>query len=127
MSRRVDAERSAVLSAILAKQFPEARPVLLARAIVAAQRTALSAKGTEEGFCNYAYTEADFDRFHARMKRKAVQLAAELAEACSAKSGEIGLRFGGDPRGPCGYLRITQPDGTPNPGDGFGGDGYPLY
>jgi hypothetical protein len=116
MSRTPNPERAAELSALLAQRYPAARPYLLARAIVGAQRAALRAKARAERACTYGEDEAADARCEAAF-------AAAIREALALDPTEEAPRItlGGDPRGPCGYLHIPGLRG-----DGWG-EGFALY
>lgn len=125
----LDPERTGELCAILAKRFPDARPTLLARAVVAAQRAAIRARAQEERRCNVPMTEEQDTRMRLSMSRQEDLVTRDLGMVCGDPSSlMIAVSLGGDPRGTCGRLLLKAPDGEAwLPGDGFGGDGFPLY
>ena len=132
--------RSALLAAVLARALPDAAPHLIARAVAAMQHAAKAHKRAAENACSYPMTEAQTARADKRCAR--LHAAAELAvyEACPppcARDGvgvvyvgtsskpirNLRLTFGGDPRGPCGWLKVSD-----MPGDGWDhADGFAIY
>lgn len=128
----IDPARTGELCARLAKRFPDCIPHLLARAVIRAQRFGLSAKALAERECNVPVAEAETDAARKRMDRKAARILAELEIACAGPDKPpakwLAIRSGGDPRGPCAWLRICAEDGDWMPGDGWdSAAGFPLY
>jgi hypothetical protein len=132
---RIDPKRTGELCAILARRFPDAFPHILAGAVVKAQRAGLSAKAAETYAANTGHaSEEAADKFLAAMRRKAGRITAALAQACAGSqdnppvAGVLMVSLGGDPRGPCGWLRIRGADGEWMRGDGWDSDaGFPLH
>lgn len=131
MANKPDPTRAAELAAILAKNYPAARPAMVARVMVEAVKLARYAKARAELECSYPMTEENMNRAARRIERAAARINAELANATMGEADASMKRdpqhapmceFGGDPRGACGRLRIPGMDG-----DGWGRDGFPLY
>lgn len=129
--------RSAKLAAVLARALPDATPHAIERAVMAMQHAARAHKRHAENECNYPLTEAQMARAEKRLARLAEAARAALVD-CAPVAGEapgenpndwfmtngdrdFELRLGGDPRGPCGRLIISD-----MPGDGWG-DGWAIY
>lgn len=123
MARKPNIERAAELSAIIAKRYPLARPHMVARYVVAAQRASLRAKARAEWLCEYEEAEGLAKRRNAAEDRAERAFLAGLREALALQEGEEGpaLELGGDPRGPCGRLHIPGLQG-----DGWGA-GFAVY
>ena len=141
MPRNTD-NRSAFLAAVLARALPDAQPAAIARAVQAMQTAARAAKRWSETECSYPLTEAQQARGERRAERLARAASDSLFSAAGAIScrnvntGEITvytgpdtparrltLRFGGDPRGPCAWLHVSD-----MPGDGWSADdGFAIY
>ena len=138
--------RSAFLAATLARALPDAQPAAIARAVRALQDAARAAKRWSETTCSYPLTDAQQARGEKRCARLA-QAAWAAIVACPGTAQSAGrvpgyvayvrdavtehnpsartvrLRFGGDPRGPCGFLVISD-----MPGDGWSrDDGFAIY
>ena len=128
--------RSAFLAATLARALPDATPAAIARAVQAMQVAARAAKRWSEMECSYPLTDAQQARGDKRVERLARAAFTALADAHPQKAGNpaqefglidgcarVRLRFGGDPRGPCGFLHISD-----MPGDGWSrDDGVAIY
>lgn len=125
-------QRAAELSVILARHYPHASPVMIARVVASMQRATRRAKVWAERYCNEPMDDAAVKRGNGRVSRSAVELDAVLAhprlmpphlrgagEALRTDAATVEL--GGDPRGACATLRV--PGLT---GDGFGG-GFAIY
>jgi hypothetical protein len=124
-----DPARTAYLAATLAKRFPDCVPHMMAVAIVRLQRMALSAKAAAAKQCNVPMSEAEIDRADKRIANRAARIEAELMAACDAPADTLAVvAGGGDPRGPCAFLRIRGTDGAWMRGDGWdSGRGFPIY
>ena len=138
MPRTPAENRSAFLAATLARALPDAAPGAIARAVSAMQLAARAHKRDGEAACSYPRTEAQEARAAKRLERLAgkawlmVYCASGVAmvgdagdgwESLAAHGRTLTLRFGGDPRGPCGYLTICD-----MPGDGWSRDeGFAIY
>lgn len=127
--------RSAFLGAVLARALPEATPGAISRAVSAMQHAAAAHKRWGENCCNYPMTPLRQSRGDKRCDRLA-QAAYDAVLLCgdgvAPWTGAFGaqhmptgrvlrLSFGGDPRGPCGWLLVDD-----MPGDGFG-PGFAIY
>ncbi len=128
--------RSAFLAAVLARALPDASPAAIARAVTAMQTAARAAKRWSATECSYPLTDAQ----QARGEKRCARLATAAYSALFVASGltdatddaawsltvngrTLALRFGGDPRSPCGFLRISN-----MPGDGWSkDDGFAIY
>ena len=122
--------RSALLAAVLARALPDASPHLIARAVAAMQHAAKAHKRAAENACNYPMTEAQTARADKRCARLAetathaaddAAMSARWPSMTSARACGVSLAFGGDPRGPCGWIKVSD-----MPGDGWG-DGFAIY
>lgn len=130
--------RSALLAAVLARALPDAQPYHIERAIMAMQHAAAAHKRHAENVCSYPMTDGQVRRAEKRCDRLA-SIAADALMQCDLDhlapwTGAHGfkllpgdrvlrLRFGGDPRSPCGWLQISD-----MPGDGwFSADGWAIY
>ena len=122
------AELAAVLTAYLCTELrlPPA-PHKVAKVVCAMQKAARSAKRQAEHACNYGYRDdAHEARAMRRRDRAQEQLNAMLCEL--AGGGTLAAEYaptvelGGDPRGPCAWLKIPG-----QRGDGWGGEGYGIY
>lgn len=124
--------RPAVLAAVLAQALPGAAPHRIAEAVTAMTAAAKAHKRAAEHECNYPTDEA-WQRRMARQLATWADLAADSVCATVGGDIEIGhkpndttcnhfrgvqacgralsLDFGGDPRGPCGVLFISDRDG----------------
>jgi len=125
----MDNVRAAELTGILVRQYPTARPIMVARAIVSAIKLANYVKRRAELECNYPMTDENITRAARRMERAAIKVNAELAAACVRDMDNAGdmrppvCGFGGDPCGPCGWVKVPG-----LPGDGWASEaGFPLY
>ena len=119
--------RSAFLAAVLARALPNASPAAIAKSVSAMQAAARAAHKWSETVCSYPLTDAQQARGDKRVA-KLIKAADAALYACMPDFGTdhfvptvAGLRFGGDPRGPCGWLVVSD-----MPGDGWG-DGYAIY
>lgn len=135
--------RSAFLAAVLARALPDASPGHIMFAVQAMQDAARAHRRWGEACCNYPMTDEQQRRGDRRCERATERAVGDL-RACigHAKGGgcddpddgiqiehpvlngpvrTIRLSFGGDPRGPCGQLIISD-----MPGDGFG-PGFAIY
>lgn len=130
--------RSAKLAAVLARALPDATPHAIERAVQAMQDAARAHKRHAENQCNYPMAEAQMARAEKRLDRLEIGAAYDLSK-CGVNATHtrglvesslfftadhtriIRLSFGGDPRGPCGRLIISD-----IPGDGWG-DGWAIY
>ena len=140
MTTQPKENRSALLAAVLARALPDAQPHLVARAVVAMQTAAKAHKRAAENACSYPMTEAQTARADKRCAH--LQALADVALCAAATppsvfdahrvltvgsvkpyKGErtVRLMFGGDPRGPCGWLKVSD-----MPGDGWD-HGFAIY
>jgi hypothetical protein len=119
---RPDIHRAAELGAVLARTFPDAPAEKIGKAVVAMQQAAVRHKAHQITRCNVPLSPEQ-EQALSLMEDRAEQAALTALAALGGPEGKAGLRFGGDPMGPCGVLHI---EGAP--GDGWGGAGiYPLY
>lgn len=119
---RADLERASELACVLARVCA-APPPRVAEAVRLMRVAARFAKRAAEMRCNEPLTEAQDAALRRSEDRRAT--AARVALASLWPAGEAPrahLRFGGDPRGACGTLVA---EGVP--GDGWAGDGWPIY
>lgn len=124
-------ERAAELAALLARHYPEAPYVAVARVVLAMQKAARVAVRWETRRCNEPMTEEQDDRGRRRLARLAVRLDDVLATAGLRGAAYPGdrpkhgdpacVRLGGDPRGACAYLIVPG-----ERGDGWGA-GFAIY
>jgi hypothetical protein len=139
MIRNTEPPRAATLAAVLARALPDARPGAIAHAVGAMIHAARAHKRDGEIACSYPRTEAQERRAARRLERLAMAAAEQLG-ACEPQAtcglahlsgmsyvvgGEqvrtLRLDFGGDPRGPCGRLVVSD-----MPDDGWG-DGWAIH
>ena len=113
--------RAAYLAVIIAQNCHTATPFRISLAVQAMQAAAKAAKADGVNRCNYPMTEKQEKRADKRLA-KLEAAANEALTACGDQRAPMSLSFGGDPRGTCGRLIVAGQSG-----DGFGGDGYPIY
>lgn len=136
--------RAATLAAVLARALPDARPSAIAFAVGSMIHAAKAHQRWGEQTCNYPMTEVQTARGDKRCARLATIAVGDLRllidhakgggcddpeDGIAARIKLIGnsivrtvrLEFGGDCRGPCGMLHISD-----MPGDGFG-PGWAIY
>lgn len=121
--------RPAVLAAVLAQALPGAAPHRIAEAVTAMTAAAKAHKRAAEHECNYPTDEAWQGRTAARLSG-VVRGAEQAMLICSGRPLIVGpnyittvsdndsadyrhihIKFGGDPRGPCGVLFVSDRDG----------------
>jgi len=157
MTRRPVENRAATLAAVLASAIPGAAPHMVGRAVVAMIAAARAHKREAERECSFAWASEEPYRTRAERRLVKLAAAAERAiyDAASGASSVSGaapviaasidgtgatrvvlsvgaprwlrLAFGGDPRGPCATLYVSD-----MPGDGWGSDdsglrAWPIY
>lgn len=124
MSKNVDAARTAYLALMVNSAADSVAFNGLANAIVAAQKLALYCKRRSEIECSYNVSDLSIKRAENYVAREAKAIAEEMTATAKFKDGlEIQFRFGGDPRSPCGWMKVPGLDG-----DGWAReDGFPLY
>ena len=119
--------RAAFLGALLAAQYPAAKPHHIAVAVFKLQLAAVRAVRWETRCCNYPVTEEQNNRGYARLRKAERELdtmlrALDPAPVDPLHSGlEARVKLGGDARGRCASLLL--PGLT---GDGWG-DGFAIY
>ena len=136
---RKDPPRAATLAAVLARALPEASPHRIALAVGAVTHAAKAHRWVAEARCNYNFTEAQETRQDRRLERLETEAWAMLGLAADSHcpheargrdviewvkghlAGRVRLEFGGDPRGCCGSLIVSDMRG-----DGWG-DGFAIY
>lgn len=129
MTTHREPPRAATLAAVLARALPDAHPGAIAHAVGAMIHAAKAHKRWGAQTCNYPMTEAQTKRGDRRCERLG-QAAYDRVLLCGegiapwtgawgalhmASKRTLRLDFGGDPRGPCGQLIVSD-----MPGDGFG-------
>lgn len=126
---RSSPERAAELAAILALYLAQelrvsAHPHRIAKVAMAMQKAARSAKRQAEHVCNkYGYRDdAHEARGMRRRDRVQEQINEMLRELVKGAEYAPTVELGGDPRGPCAWLKIPG-----QRGDGWGGEGYAIY
>ena len=121
--------RPAVLAAVLAQALPGAAPARIAEAVTAMTAAAKAHKRAAEYACSYPTDEAWRERTTRRLIRLACDAERPLIDGDAGRHfigpgvirvmlatepgacRHIRLKFGGDPRGPCGVLFISDRDG----------------
>ena len=148
MPKHPEPPRAATLAAVLARALPDATPHRIALAVGAMTRAAIAHRRWSETECSYPVTDAQAGRAEKRLSRLALEAfdalrvaangdnlrsfcIAKLAVTVNTAAGpapdgpltlrDITLKFGGDPRGCCGWLIVSD-----MPGDGWG-DGYGIF
>jgi hypothetical protein len=119
MANKETIERAAQLGVILARALPEAVPAQIGRVVLDLQGAAHRARRASERARNYPRTEAQQARADKSEGKKEFELTERLLELGAPVGTKVAL--GGDPRGPCGRLKIAG-----DPGDGWG-EGYAIY
>lgn len=127
---RSSPERAAELAVILANHAHRCGltvgPHRIARAVVAMQKAARSAKRRAEHACNYGCDDKQEQAQERWTNRTQATINAQLLELVDggtfAAEHAPTLELGGDPRGPCARLRVPG-----QRGDGWGGEGFGVY
>lgn len=124
---RSDPRRAAELATVLTLYAVQVgatvKPHLLADAVMTMQKAARGAKRQAEHARNYGYRD---DAAEARAYKRRDKAQAKLNDMLCAMANAVALNpptveLGGDPRGPCAYLRIPG-----QRGDGWG-EGFAIY
>jgi len=103
------------LASILAEKT-KLPPLDIARHVCHLQRIARRAKANATALCNVAGHQERHDKRAESLRRQGARIVADLG-------GGFALTIGGDPRGPCCWLKIPG-----IPGDGWDRDaGHPIY